>query len=189
MGYIDDATGNAFARFYNYEGTKPAMDSFKRYVKKYGIPQSVYLDRHTTYKSNAKPTVEDNLNNTRPLSQFERALEEIGVRVIHANSPQAKGRIERLFGTLQDRLIKEMRIQVCLCECRQGIKTKEEANKFLKGYLPSHNKKYSLKSRKERDIHYPIPKGVDIDSIFCIKNKRALRKDNTIAHNSKLYQI
>jgi transposase len=90
MGYIDDATGEVFAKFYDYEGTIPAMDSFHRYIKLYGIPQSVYLDKHTTYKSNAKPSIEDDLNGRKPMSQFERALDELGVKVIHAHSPQAK---------------------------------------------------------------------------------------------------
>ena len=111
MGYIDDATGRVFGRFYDYEGTIPAMDSFKRYIKKYGLPLSVYLDKYKTYKSTAKPTIEDELNGWEPLSDFERALRELGVEVKHANSPQAKGRIERLFGTLQDRLVKEMRLR------------------------------------------------------------------------------
>ena len=79
MAYIDDATSNVFARFYDYEGTVPALDSFKRYVKRYGLPQSVYADRHSTYKSTAKPSIEDELNGSRPQSQFERALAELGV--------------------------------------------------------------------------------------------------------------
>ena len=90
MGYIDDATGKVFGRFYDYEGTIPAMDSFKQYIEKYGFPMSVYLDKHTTYKSTAKPTIQDELNNSAPLSQFERALRELGVEVLHAHSPQAK---------------------------------------------------------------------------------------------------
>ncbi len=181
MGYIDDATGRAFGRFYEYEGTIPAMDSFKRYIKKYGIPVSVYLDRHTTYKSTAKPTIEDELNATEPLSEFERALKELGVEVKHANSPQAKGRIERLFGTLQDRLVKEMRLK--------GICTIEEANKFLEEYLPEYNRRFAVKPKGEDDLHREIPKGLNLDSILCIKTERVLRNDFTIAHNSKLYQI
>ena len=109
MGYIDDATGTVYGRFYDYEGTMPAMDSFRRYIKRYGMPQSVYLDKHTTYKSTAKQTIEDELEDIKPMSQFERSLAELEVTVIHANSPQAKGRIERLFRTFQDRLVKEMR--------------------------------------------------------------------------------
>jgi hypothetical protein len=79
MGYIDDATGRVFGRFYDYEGTIPAMDSFKRYIKKYGLPLSVYLDRYKTYKSTAKPTIGDELNDEEPLSDFERALRELRV--------------------------------------------------------------------------------------------------------------
>src|SRR4030067_1230953 len=108
MCYIDDAAGGVFGRFYDYEGTMPAMDSFKRYMRKRGLPLKVYLDKHSTYKSTAKPTIEDELNGVEPLSEFERALTELGVEVSHAHSPQAKGRIARLFRTVQDRVIKEM---------------------------------------------------------------------------------
>src|SRR5512135_2426593 len=97
MGYIDDATGKAFGRFYGYEGTFPALDSFQRYVKRYGLPLSVYVDGHTTYKSPTKPSIEEELENRLPLSEFERALKDLGVRVRHARSAQAKGRVERLF--------------------------------------------------------------------------------------------
>ena len=126
MAYIDDATNHVLARFYDYEGTIPGMDSFKRYARRYGLPVSIYLDRHTTYlktqntcKSTKKPTEWEEFEKIEPLSQFERALKELGVDVTHAYSPQAKGRVERLFGVLQDRLIKEMRLR--------GIKTKESA--------------------------------------------------------------
>ena len=181
MGYIDDATGRIFCRFYEYEGTIPAMDSFKRYIKAHGIPMSVYFDKHTTYKSPAEPSIEDEINGTEPLSEFGRALRELGVDLIHAHSPQAKGRVERMFNTLQDRLVKEMTLR--------GINTIEEANKFLKGYLSSHNKRFAVKPKEQNDLHRDIPKGLNLDKILCIRTKRALRNDSTIAHNGKLYQI
>jgi transposase len=181
MGYIDDATGKPFGRFYEYEGTVPAMDSFKRYIKKRGIPLSVYLDKHTTYKSTGKPSIEDDLNNIAPLSQFERALKELSVEVIHANSPQAKGRVERLFGTFQDRLIKELRLE--------GARTIDEANKVLERFLPSYAKRFCVKALHSDDLHRVIPKGIDLDRILCIRTERALRNDFTVAYNSKLYQI
>jgi len=182
MGYIDDATNNVFGRFYDYEGTMPAMESFKRYVRKYGLPQSVYLDRHTTYKSPKKLTPEEELKGmTEPQSQFERALEELGVEVIHALSPQAKGRVERLFGVLQDRLIKEMRLK--------GIKTKDEANEFLIGYLPIYNKRFRVCPANETDVHVKLPKYFNLDKHLCIKTERTIRNDNTVAYNGKLYQI
>ena len=181
MGYIDDATGKTFARFYDHEGTIPAMDSFKRYSKKYGLPMGVYLDKHSTYKSTAKPTIEDELNDVEPLSQFERALKELGVEVSHAHSPQAKGRIERLFRTFQDRVVKEMRLR--------GIRAIEEGNQFLEGYLPLYNRRFLVCPKEKEDFHRPLPKGVDLDAILCMKTERALRNDFTVAHNKKLYQI
>lgn len=181
MGYIDDATGNVFAMFYEYEGTIPAMDSFKRYIEKYGIPVSLYLDRHTTYKSTAKPTIEDELNNREPVSEFGRALKELVVEMIYAYSPQAKGRIERLFNTFQDRVIKEMRLK--------GIASIEDGNKFLEEYLPIYNKRFAVKPLKEANIHREIPEGLDLDNILCIKTERVLRNDFTIAHHGKLYQV
>jgi transposase len=181
MSYIDDATGKVFARFYEYEGTMPAMDSFKRYSRKYGLPSSVYLDRHTTYKSPAKVCVEDILNEEVPLSEFERALKELSVDLIHATSPQAKGRVERLFRTLQDRLVKEMRLR--------GIGTIEEANAFLKQYLPVYNRRFSVVPRQRQDLHRPLAKGLNLDAALCIKTERRLRNDFTVAHNKKLYQI
>jgi len=181
MGYIDDATGSPFGRFYEYEGTIPAMDSFKRYIKKYGIPLSVYLDKHSTYKSTGKPSIEDELKNIVPLSHFERSLKELDVEVIHANSPQAKGRIERLFKTFQDRLIKELRLE--------GAKTINEANKILERFLSRYAKRFCVKAFYSDDLHRSIPKDIDLDRILCVKTERLLRNDFTIAHNSKLYQI
>ena len=181
MGYIDDATGDTFGGFYDHEGTMPAMDSFKRYIRKRGLPLKVYLDKHSTYKSTAKATIEEQLEGVEPLSEFERALKELGVEVSHAHSPQAKGRIERLFRTFQDRVIKEMRLR--------GIKTIEEGNQFLEKYLPLYNKRFSVRPREKDDVHRPLPRGVDLNAILCIKTERTLRNDFTVAHNHQLYQI
>lgn len=110
LAYIDDASSRVWARVYEYEGTWPALDSFRRYAEQYGLPLAVYTDKPTTYKSPAAPTLEEQLAGQTPQSQFERSRAELGVEVIHAHSPQAKGRVERLFGTIQDRLIKELRL-------------------------------------------------------------------------------
>jgi transposase len=181
MAYIDDATNITYARFYDYEGTLPAMDGFKGYVKKHGLPISIYLDMHTTYKSSKKRTEWEEFEGAEFLSQFERALKELGVEVIHALSPQAKGRVERLFGVLQDRLVKEMRLR--------GIKTKEEANEFLEEYLPRYNERFRVCPVNEADAHLRLPSRVDLDSYLCIKRNRTVRKDNTIALDGRLYQI
>lgn len=182
MAYIDDATSHVFARFYDYEGTMPAMDSFRLYTEENGLPQSLYADKHSTYKSQRKLTIEEELEGVEePLSQFGRALDDLGVEMIHAHSPQAKGRVERLFATFQDRVIKEMRLK--------GIKTKEEANEFLKSYLPEYNKRFSKQPANETDVHVRPPEELDLSNYLCIKTERTMRKDNTISHESKLYQI
>jgi hypothetical protein len=181
MGQIDDATSKVSAEFHDHEGTLPFMASFKSYVKAKGIPISVYIDRHTTYKSNKKPSIEDELEDKEPLTQVGRALKELGVDVIFAHSAQAKGRVERLFRTFQDRLVKEMRLR--------KIGSIEEANSFLKEYLPVYNKRFSVPAAKSADLHRPLPKGIDLDTILCKKTERALRNDFTVAHGKKLYQI
>jgi transposase len=181
LAYIDDATNRVYGRFYEYEGTIPAMDSFKRYILKHGIPLSVYMDKHTTYKSTAEPSLEEEISGTTPLSEFGRALTELAVQIIHAHSPQAKGRIERLFKTLQDRLVKEMTIR--------GINTVAEANRYLNTYLAVHHKRFAVKAKEPSDLHRDIPTGLNLDKILCIRTKRTLRNDFTIAHNRKLYQI
>jgi len=181
MGQIDDATSKVSAEFHDYEGTLPFMASFKSYVKAKGIPLSVYIDRHTTYKSNKKPSIEDELEDKEPLTQVGRALKELGVDVIFAHSAQAKGRVERLFRTFQDRLVKEMRLR--------KIRSIEEANVFLKEYLPVYNKRFSVPAAKSADLHRPLPKGIDLDRILCKKTEHTLRNDFTVAHDKKLYQV
>ena len=181
MGYIDDATNTVHGRFYDYEGTMPAMDSMKRYIKRYGIPKSVYLDKHTTYKSWAEPTIEEQLNGQKPMSHFQKSLAALAIEVIHANSPQAKGRVERLFKTLQDRLVREMRLL--------GIKSVDEANAFLTAYLPNYNRKFKKPASSEADLHRPAPHSRELDRILCVKEERTVKNDFTIAHNNMLYQI
>jgi hypothetical protein len=115
------------------------------------------------------------------MSQFQRAAEELGINVIHANSPQAKGRVERLFRTFQDRLIKEMRLaNVC------GI---EEGNRFLTHYLPLYYKRFGVVPSAEGDMHRPVSERLDFDRILCVKTERVLRNDFTVAHEGKLYQV
>ena len=181
MAYVDDATSRTYARFYDYEGTLPGMDSFMRYTKKYGLPQSIYLDRHTTYKSPKKPTIEEQLRGEEPKTQFERGVEELGVEVIHAYSPQAKGRGERKFGVFQDRLIKEMRLA--------GVKNKDEANEFLEGYLPECNERFSSPPAKEGDLHREAPSEEGLLRALCIRETRRVRNDGVVQYRSGFYQL
>ena len=182
MGYIDDATSRVFARFYDYEGTLPALDSFARYARRYGLPQSVYVDRHTTYRALGKRTVADELaGRARPQSQFERALSELGVQVIPAYSPQAKGRIERLFGTFQDRLVKELRLA--------GATIRDEANAVLERYLPAHNRRFSRLPRSPVNLHRPCPPTHRLRRILTIRQSHVLRNDNTVQHETTTYLL
>ena len=181
MAYIDDASSRVFARFYEYEGTIPAMDSFQRYIRQYGIPLALDADKHTTYQSPAPPTVDDQLAGVKPTSQCGRALGELGVELIPAHSPQAKGRVERLFQTVQDRLVKELRLA--------GVSTLEAANRFLESYLPIHNRRFAVPPAQAVDLHRPRPASRELDRILCLKTTRCLRRDFTIAHQGGLYQI
>jgi len=182
MAYIDDATSRAYGRFYEYEGTIPAMDSFLRYIDFYGLPQRLYLDRHETYKSPKKLTLEEELEGKEASqSQFQRAVEELGVKVIYAYSPQAKGRIERLFRTFQDRLIKEMRLE--------KISSREQANRFLENYLPRYNQRFCREAANPLDLHRPLPQKTDVRKILCIQESRCVRQDGTISYQGRQFQI
>lgn len=182
MGFVDDATGSVFGRFYEYEGTLSAMDGLKRYIGTYGIPQSIYLDKHSTYMVNRPLTTEEELIGLkRPLTQFERAAEELGVELISAHSPQAKGRIERSFKTHQDRLVKEMRLR--------EIDNIDDANAYVEEYCRRHNAKYAVVALKPGDLHVKGAKKRDLNSILSIKHKRRLKNDNTVSYAGKLFLI
>lgn len=179
MSCVDDASGRVHARFYEYEGTVPAMDIFRRYVERFGLPVSVYLDNHTTYKSTAEPTLEERLAGRKPKSEFERALADLDVDVIHAHSPQARGRVERSFRTFQDRLVKEMRLR--------GISTMDAANAFLESYLPGYNRRFAQEAAG--DVHRAKPASAELDRILSIHTTRRVRNDGTVLHRRVLYQI
>ncbi len=181
LGAIDDATNTVLGRFYAYEGTWPAMDCLQRYIRRYGIPQAIYLDRHTTYKSPAPPTLEEQLRDEAPRSHVEKSLAALGITVIHAHSPQAKGRVERLFQTLQDRLVRELRLR--------GIQSVAEANAFLQAYLPAHNRRFCQPPAAPADLHRPAPPRRTLDQIFCLRTPRTVRPDFTVVHDGTRYQI
>lgn len=182
MGYIDDATNTVEARFYDHEGTIPALDSFRRWVKRYGLPCSIYLDKHTTYRSSQTPNVEEQLQGLgQSQSQFQRAMSELGVEVIHAHSPAAKGRVERLFQTLQDRLVKELRLA--------GAATLEEANQVLERYLPVYNQRFRVLAAEPADLHRRVPAGLDLNQVLCLKTQRRLNADSTVQHEGRVYLV
>jgi hypothetical protein len=140
-----------------------------------------YADKHTTYRVQGEPTVAEQLAGTKPQSQFERALAELGVELIHAHSPQAKGRVERLFKTLQDRLVKGLRLA--------NIATIETANRFLEIWLPRYNRRFAIPPAEAADLHRPSPTARELNRILCLKTTRVVRRDWTVAHHGHLYQL
>lgn len=182
LASIDDAEGKLTGlRFVHWEGVKPGFTFFKRYFRVHGKPLSIYLDRHSTYKQNQKSIFDD----PKVLTQFQRAMEtDLGINIIHAHSPQAKGRIERLFETLQDRLVKELRLR--------GISTIEEANQFVeKVFIPQFNSRFAVKPQKKGNLHKPLTKWEkdNLDKIFSIQTKRTVSNDFTVRHLGKWYQL
>jgi len=182
MGYIDDALGRFFGRFHPYEGTQPAMESLKRYIALYGIPRSIYLDKHSTYKNNHKDRYTDwPFRDRQELTQFARACRQLGIQVIHAHSPQAKGRVERVFETHQDRLVKELRLY--------SAKTLSEANRVLGRYSGSFNRKFEVPPKEKADWHRPLSPQTDLDEILSVQTAHTLRNDRTVVHNGRWYQV
>lgn len=183
MGYIDDATSEVFARFYDSEDNFSVLDSFTRYARRNGLPCKIYCDRHAVYKAERRsPNILEQLEGLdEGRTNFQRALKELDVELIHAYSPQAKGRIERLFRTLQDRLVKEMRLA--------GICTKSDANRFLEKYLPNFNKRYRVPAEQKVNLHRKLSNDIDLRQILCIKENRTVKNDFTVQFAGKFYQI
>jgi len=182
MGYVDDATGRFWGRFYSHEGVYPAMDSLKHYIELSGLPLAIYLDKHSTYKTTRQADTDELLKEKQQAeTQFERALGELGIRVIHAHSPQAKGRVERSFRTLQDRLVKEMRLA--------GIKTLKEANRFLERWLPIYNRHFVREALEAGDLHRPLPKAVVLDDVLCIKGFRTVNEGYIVKWRGRTFVL
>ncbi len=173
----DDANNLISARFYQFEGTMPVFDFWQRYIKRLGKPKAIYLDNHGTYKINHKIALDENT-----LTQFGRACEELDIELVYAKSPQAKGRIENLFGTLQDRLTKELRLK--------GVSTIKEANAFLdKEFLPKFNQRFALVAKKRADFHQPLTIKDNLVKSFSIKSERLISNDFTISFKNQWYQL
>lgn len=183
IGTIDDATNwvpeDCF--FAPHETTLGYMRLFYFLFKKKGLPLSIYADRHSIFWTERNPTEEEQLLNKRPKTQLGRALEELGIRLIPAYSSQAKGRVERLWETFQDRLVSEMRLK--------GDKNEVEANATLQEFIPPYNRRFSRKPANPESAWRPIPEETDLRQILCIKEKRTVANDNTIAWKGRRLQI
>lgn len=185
LASIDDATNRIFLRFTEHEDTRNLMQFSRTYLKKFGKPLSFYVDKDSIYKTNRQPNLEEELQGRKyALTQFTRAMEvDLDVKVINAGSPQAKGRVERLFGTLQDRLVKELRLA--------GISTIPDANRFLNEvYLDKHNQKFSVPPKNKTDVHRPVGKtAAELDAIFSFQEERVIANDYTIRWRNRVFQV
>ena len=150
MVMIDDATNRIEAQFFESESTESAMTVVRHYVNKRGLPRALYVDRDSIFRVNRAANREESLAGTPAQSQFGRAMRDLDVELICAHSPQAKGRVERCHGTLQDRLVKALRLQ--------GIATLESANRFLeREFVPEHNARFAVRPAERGDAHRRSP--------------------------------
>lgn len=169
INMVDDATGKLMElRFVEHESTEAYFEATRSYIERHGLPMAMYSDRHTIFLGQKND------------SQFCRALKELGIDLIHANSPQAKGRVERSHGTLQDRLIKLMRIK--------GISSMSDGNQFLSSFRDEHNQRFARCPRDPRSAHKEL-KRQDLDRILCVKESRKVAKDLSISHRNRKYLL
>jgi len=177
---VDDAKGEiTHAKFDYNESTAAVFKFWLEYFNKNGLPLSIYLDKFSTYKINHPAAVD----NKDLMTQFERAMDQVGVQPITAHSPEAKGRVERMFETLQDRLVKELRLA--------GITTIIEANKFLKEYIPKFNAQFAVMPQKNKNLHKEISEDLKkkLPQIFSLQNERKVHNDYTVMFENQYFQL
>jgi transposase len=181
VGAKDDATGEVWARFCESESCWSYLSLMRAIFLSAGVPLSLYSDRHTIFHSPREPTVIEQLANQRPLTQFGRAMEELGVSIIKAYSPQAKGRIERQWGVFQDRLVVELRLA--------GARTLEEANRVLTGFLPGYNRSFRVPPREQAAVWRKSPAAHQLDRILCLKESRVVGRDHVVSFDGLALQL
>lgn len=182
MNLVDDATSRSFALFFAHEATGAAMRVLMGWIERYGIPCALYTDHHTIYVTGRKPTREEIEKGLLPLTVFGKACHKLGIQVIPASSPQAKGRVERKHGVYQDRLVKEMKLG--------GIKTIEEANTFLlSGYLDGLNRRFEKVPASPVDYHRAVREDQNLEAVFAFEETRKVANDWTVRYHGQVYQI
>jgi hypothetical protein len=182
MVMIDDATNRSYLRFFEEETTAAAMTTFRGYVASHKLPRSLYVDRDSIYRVTRDASVDEGLAGARPLSQFGRAMKELDTELICAHSPQAKGRVERRNGMLQDRLVKALRLA--------GIATLEEANRFLEeeDWLETEAR-FQVPAARKGDMHRRVPPGVDLALVLSFQEQRVVQADWTVAWRQRWFQL
>jgi hypothetical protein len=177
---VDDATGRTYGRFSAQETIWAVVTVVRGWIERYGIPQALYTDWKNVYVR--PPTDEERLTGAEPLTQFGRMCRQLGVRIIPASSPQAKGRIERNHGTHQDRLVKKLR--------RKTIADVAAANAFLEAdYWAEHNRRFARPPASADDCHVSVPRGIRLDHVFRLEETRPLSNDWVVRYDNRFFQV
>ena len=182
IAMIDDATSRFWGRFVEHDSTEENLRTLEAWLRRHGRPEALYTDKDSVYVVNQAPRLEEQLAGEAARSQFGRALQELGIEWIAAHSPQAKGRIERLFGTLQDRLVKEMRLA--------GVKTIEQANRFLQEqFVPAWEQRFTVAPRHSRDAHRRLGREHRLEQILSVRQARSVANDYTVRWDGQRWGI
>ena len=182
MNMVDDATGTTLAIMFEEETTEAAMRVLWAWIERYGIPLALYCDLKSVYLSGREPTIEEQVAGLTPTTAFGRACEKLGIEIISAYSPQAKGRVERKHGVYQDRFVKELRLR--------GATTIAEANMILKGgFIDKLNTKFSHPPLDLEDRHVAAGGGHDLRDIFCFEETRSVSHDWVVRNENRFYQL
>lgn len=172
ISFIDDATNRVVAKFFSGETTWSVAEVLELWLARYGVPKALYTDAASVFLPS---------NRAKSLTQFARMSKELGIRLLTARSPQAKGRVERVHGTHQDRLVKKLR--------RAGVVSYEEANRFLDGYVAEHNERFSFAPARSEDFHLAVDPVLDLRRVFSIKAKRTVGLDGVVSYNCRSLQL
>jgi len=176
----DDATNLTLAQLGEQETIWAVVDALRAWIEQYGVPLALYVDWKNLYKRAATPG--ERMRGEEPVTQFGRMCAKLGIEVIAASSPQAKGRIERMHGTHQDRLVKKLR--------RRGIASHEVANVYLqREYLPEHNRRFRRTAARPEDYHRRAPRGTELDRIFRLESERVVSEDGVVRYANRYFQL
>jgi len=176
----DDATNTTYAQLGEQETIWAVADALRAWIERYGVPLALYVDWKNLYKRRATP--KEQLRGEEPLTQFGRMCAKLGTELIAASSPQAKGRIERMHGVHQDRLVKKLR--------RKGIVSHAAANVYLRSeYLPEHNRRFARRAGRAEDYHRRAPRAAELDRIFRLESERVIGADGVVRYANRYFQL
>jgi transposase len=182
LNMVDDATGRTLSWMSEHESTEGGMRLLWRWIERFGVPLALYTDKHTIYLSPREPTLEEALAGEEPLTAFGLACHKLGIKIITAHSPQAKGRVERKHGVFQDRFQKELALR--------DITTIPAANALLQnGFVENLNRRFAVPPADPADAHRTLLPNEELAGIFCWEEQRNIQNDFTLRHNNRWYQI